>query len=71
MIEHEKQIDDVKKVDLTNELYYIKKLKCIRNWIDVFVAKEESWKIEWKMINKLNDIIAMNCELQIYINSWI
>jgi hypothetical protein len=31
MIEYEKQIDDVKKIDLTNEIYYIKKLKCIRN----------------------------------------
>jgi hypothetical protein len=31
MIEHEKQIDDIKKIDLANETYYIKKLKCIRN----------------------------------------
>jgi hypothetical protein len=29
--EHEKQIDDVKRVDLTNEIYHIKKLKCIKN----------------------------------------
>ncbi len=31
MNKHEKQIDDVKKIDLANEIYHIKKLKCIKN----------------------------------------
>jgi hypothetical protein len=30
MSEHEKRIDDAKRVDLTNEIYYIKKLKTIK-----------------------------------------
>ncbi len=30
MSEHEKRIDDAKRADLTNEIYYIKKLKTIK-----------------------------------------
>ncbi len=30
MSEHEKQIDDAKRVDLTNEIHYIKKFKTIK-----------------------------------------
>jgi hypothetical protein len=30
MSEHEKRIDDAKRVDLANEIYYIKKLKTIK-----------------------------------------
>ncbi len=29
MSEHEKRIDDTKRIDLTNEIYYIKNLKTI------------------------------------------
>jgi hypothetical protein len=30
MSEHEKRIDDAKRADLVNEIYYIKKLKTIK-----------------------------------------
>jgi hypothetical protein len=30
MNEHEKRIDDAKRVDLVNEIYHIKKLKTIK-----------------------------------------
>jgi hypothetical protein len=30
MSEHEKQLDDAKRVDLTNEIYHVKKLKIIK-----------------------------------------
>jgi hypothetical protein len=30
MSEHEKQLNDAKKVDLANEIYYVKKLKIIK-----------------------------------------
>jgi hypothetical protein len=41
---HEKRIDDVKRVDLTNEIYYIKKLKTIQKWINVDVSKRKELK---------------------------
>jgi hypothetical protein len=31
MNEHERRINDVKKIDFVNEIYYIKKLKTIKN----------------------------------------
>jgi hypothetical protein len=30
MNEHEKQLNDAKKIDLTNEIYHVKKLKIIK-----------------------------------------
>jgi hypothetical protein len=48
MTKHEKQIDDVKKIDLINEIYYIKKLKCINDWISVDVAKRRELKNRMK-----------------------
>jgi hypothetical protein len=30
MSEHEKQLDDAKRVDLANEIYHVKKLKTIK-----------------------------------------
>jgi hypothetical protein len=31
MNEYERRIDDAKKIDIVNEIYYIKKLKTIKN----------------------------------------
>jgi ABC-type transport system involved in multi-copper enzyme maturation permease subunit len=44
MSEHEKRIDDAKRADLVNEIYYIKKLKTTKKWINVDVFKRKKLK---------------------------
>jgi hypothetical protein len=41
MNEHKRCINNAKKIDFVNEIYYIKKLKTIKNWIDVDVKKKK------------------------------
>jgi hypothetical protein len=67
MIKHEKQIDDVKKVDLINAIYYIKKLKCIKDWINVDVVKREELKNRVKNERQIIRYIWMNRKHYIYI----
>jgi hypothetical protein len=55
MNEHERRIDDAKKIDFVNEIYYIRKLKTIKNWIDVDVKKKKNLKIKSSSIDRLFD----------------
>jgi hypothetical protein len=48
MSEHEKRIDDAKRVDLINEIYYIKKLKTTKKWINANVIKRKKLKNRMK-----------------------
>jgi hypothetical protein len=41
MSEHEKRIDDAKRADLANEIYYIKKLKTTKEWINADATKRK------------------------------
>jgi hypothetical protein len=71
MTKHEKKIDDVKKVDLINEIYYIKKMKCIKNWINVDVAKRSELKNRVKNQRQVTRYTWMNRKHYIYILTFL
>ncbi len=53
MSEHEKQLNDAKRVDLANEIYHVKKLKIIKKWINVDVVKKKELKKQMKKSRKV------------------
>jgi hypothetical protein len=64
--EHEKQLNDTKKVDLTNEIYHVKKLKTIKKWINVNVIKRNKLKKHKKSREVYK--YALNKLILLYIN---